>query len=56
MLPEPQARRVYAAVVLEIKPVDIAAAEGVTKSAVSMSLRKGIKAVKTFLKKNLGNA
>lgn len=56
MLPEAQARRVYAAVVLEIKPVDIAAAEGVTKSAVSISLSKGINTVKAFLKKYLGKA
>ena len=51
-LPEIQGRRVEAHYLLEVSHNEIARAEGVSKSAVTLSIRKGLEAMRKFLKEN----
>ena len=51
-LPEIQGRRIEAHYLLGISQRDIAEAEGVTKGSVNESIKKGLAAMRKFLKEN----
>jgi RNA polymerase sigma-70 factor (ECF subfamily) len=50
-LPEIQGRRIEAHYILGKSQAEIAKAEGVTKGSVSISIQKGLEAMKKYLKK-----
>ena len=50
-LPEIQGRRVEAHLILGMSQAEISKTEGVTKGAVSLSINKGLAAMKKYLKK-----
>ena len=50
-LPDIQGRRIEAYLILGMSQAEIAKAEGVTKGAVSLSITKGLAAMKKYLKK-----
>ena len=55
-LPEIQGRRIEAHYILGMSQREIAEAEGVTKGAVSLSVSKGLEAMKNYLKKSKNTA
>lgn len=52
ILPDKQAKRIYAHYILGLSMVAIAKAEGVGKAAVSESIKRGLKSIEKILKNN----
>lgn len=52
-LPDKQGRRIYAHYILDLSQAEIAKAEGVAKSRISESIRKGLKNMEEYLKSAL---
>lgn len=52
-LPDKQAKRIYAHYILGMDEISIAKAEGVSKSSVSESIKRGLRSMEMFLKKFL---
>jgi len=52
-LPDKQAKRIYAHYILGLSESNIAKAEGVNKSSISESIKRGLRSMEIFLKKFL---
>lgn len=52
-LPDKQAKRIYAHYILGMNEISIAKAEGVSKSSISESIKRGLRSMEIFLKKLL---